>query len=56
MAKVKDVSLDFAFFTHLWQFYDENRGTIRRHYRELSKKYLDYNNPENAKSRHPARQ
>lgn len=39
---------EFAFFTHLWHFYNENRGTVRRHYRELSKKYLDYNDPENS--------
>lgn len=50
MAKAKDVSLDFAFFTHLWHFYDENRRSIRRAYKELTKKYLDYNDPANAKS------
>lgn len=48
MASRKSVSIDFAFFQQLWQFYDSNRGTIRRHYRELTRKYLDYNDPTNA--------
>jgi type III restriction enzyme len=48
MASRKSVSIDFAFFQQLWHFYDSNRGTIRRHYRELTRKYLDYNDPTNA--------
>lgn len=40
------VSLDFAFFQFLWQFYQSNRGTIRSHYKELTRKILDFNNPE----------
>jgi hypothetical protein len=39
-------SLDFAFFHFLWQFYQSNRGTIRTHYKELTRKFLDFNNPE----------
>jgi len=39
-------SLDFAFFHFLWQFYQSNRGTIRSHYKELTRKFLDFNNPE----------
>lgn len=39
-------SLDFAFFQFLWQFYKTNRGTIRTHYKELTRKYLDFNNPD----------
>jgi type III restriction enzyme len=39
-------SLDFAFFHFLWQFYQSNRGTIRAHYKELSRKFLDFNNPD----------
>ncbi|MCK6511917.1 DEAD/DEAH box helicase family protein [Myxococcota bacterium] len=39
-------SLDFAFFQALWFFYQDNRGTIRKHYKELTKKFLDFNNPE----------
>ncbi len=46
--KTQAASLDFAFFEQLWRFYQENRGTVRRHYRELTKKFLDFNNPENA--------
>lgn len=41
------LDLDFAFFTYLHQFYRTNRGDIRRHYKDLSKKFLDFNNPEN---------
>lgn len=36
-------ALDFAFFNFLWSFYDINRGAIRQNYRDLTKKYLDYN-------------
>ena len=39
-------SLDFAFFHFLWQFHQENRGVIRSHYKELTRKFLDFNNPE----------
>ncbi|MFO1413358.1 MAG: TnsA endonuclease N-terminal domain-containing protein [Burkholderiales bacterium] len=39
-------SLDFAFFHFVWQFYQSNRGTIRSHYKELTRKFLDFNNPE----------
>lgn len=45
-AKVASVSLDFAFFQFLWQFYQANRGAIRQHYKELTRKFLDFNNPE----------
>jgi type III restriction enzyme len=45
-AKVAGASLDFAFFQFLWQFYQANRGTIRQHYKELTRKFLDFNNPE----------
>lgn len=38
--------LDFAFFQFLWQFYQRNRGTIRSHYKELTRKFLDFNNPD----------
>jgi len=39
-------SLEFAFFRFLWQFYQDNRGAIRSHYKELTRKFLDFNNPE----------
>ena len=45
-AKAVSASLDFAFFQFLWQFYQSNRGTIRTHYKELTRKFLDFNNPE----------
>ena len=44
--KAVSASLDFAFFQSLWQFYQANRGTIRTHYKELTRKFLDFNNPE----------
>ena len=45
-ARTTSTSLDFAFFQFLWQFYQANRGTIRSHYKELTRKFLDFNNPE----------
>ncbi|MBI1926208.1 DEAD/DEAH box helicase family protein, partial [Candidatus Poribacteria bacterium] len=39
----KPIDLDFAFFTYLRIFYTEKRGAIRTHFRELSKKFLDFN-------------
>lgn len=50
MTKAKQtskVNLDFAFFNILWTFYDANRGQITKNYRELTKKFLDYNHPAN---------
>lgn len=46
MATAVSASLDFAFFQFLWQFYQSNRGTIRTHYKELTRKFLDFNNPD----------
>lgn len=45
-AKAVSASLDFAFFQFLWQFYQANRGAIRQNYKELTRKFLDFNNPE----------
>ncbi|MFM5070299.1 TnsA endonuclease N-terminal domain-containing protein [Aeromonas veronii] len=45
-SKVAGASLDFAFFHFLWQFHQANRGAIRTHYKELTRKFLDFNNPE----------
>ena len=39
-------NFDFTFFTYLHRFYTENRRRIRNHFRDLSKKFLDFNNPE----------
>jgi hypothetical protein len=51
MARAKrttqTVDLDFAFFNQLWDFYNANRGRIRTHYKGLSKKFLDFNDPSN---------
>lgn len=48
MAKRKKSAsiTDFTFFEVLWQFYSQNRGAVRQNYRDLTKKYLDFNNPE----------
>ncbi len=40
-------ALDFAFFNFLWAFYQSNRPAIRKNYKDLTKKYLDYNDPSN---------
>ena len=45
-ATRNQIDLDFTFFTYLHRFYTENRGRIRTHFRDLSKKFLDFNNPE----------
>lgn len=45
-ATAVSASLDFAFFQFLWEFYRGNRGTIRTHYKELTRKFLDFNNPD----------
>ncbi|KUR72643.1 type III restriction endonuclease [Novosphingobium fuchskuhlense] len=47
MAKgKKTIRQDFAFFQALLKFYTENRGTIRKRYKQLSKQVLDFNDPE----------
>ena len=43
--KRQQVDLDFAFFTYLHRFYAENRGRIRNRFRDISKKFLDCNDP-----------
>ena len=50
MAKRTNNGLDltFTFYENLRAFYLENRGRIRQNYRELSRKYIDFNDPENA--------
>lgn len=42
----KQVGMEFAFFEFLRSFYLENKGAIRNRYREITKKYLDYNDKE----------
>lgn len=46
VASASRASLDFAFFRFLWQFYQANRGAIRQNYKELTRKFLDFNHPE----------
>lgn len=41
------VDLDFAFFTELHTFYQQRRGLIRKNYKDLTKRFLDYNSPDN---------
>lgn len=46
MPKKSSASLgEYAFFQFLWRFYQDNQGAIRRSYRDLSKKFLDFNDP-----------
>ncbi len=42
----KTVRQDFAFFQALLNFYTDNKGTIRRRYKQLTKQFLDFNDPE----------
>ncbi len=42
------VALDFAFFEQLRHFHNANRAQIRKHYHELSRRFLDHNDPTNA--------
>jgi len=47
MAKgKKTIRQDFAFFQALLKFYADNRGPIRKRYKQLSKQVLDFNDPE----------
>jgi len=41
-----NAALEFAFFQFLLQFYRSNCGTIRSYYKELTRKFLDFNNPD----------
>lgn len=45
------INIDFAFFTYLRTFYTENSGRIRNHFRDLSKKFLDFNDPESGEGK-----
>lgn len=47
MAKKSAAVLaDVPFYDYLWQFYVQNRSKIRRVYTPLTRKYLDFNDPE----------
>ena len=47
----KEVGIEFAFFEFLRSFYVDNRGIIRNRYREITRKYLDYNDKEQSWNR-----
>lgn len=51
MSKVNksEVSL-FALYKELLSFYNANKGTIKRHYRDLTKKFLTYNDPDGGRA------
>ena len=46
MAKKNVQTSVFAFFDFLQQFYSKNKGRIRNRYKDLTKKFLDYNDRE----------
>lgn len=45
-SKTKDYSSSFPFFEALKEYYVENKGKIRRNYKDVTRKYLDYNDKE----------
>jgi len=49
MAK-QPFDLEVAFFRYLWAFYQDQKGSIKSHYHHLSKKFLDFNDPDNAEA------
>lgn len=44
------ISLDATFYRELRRYYTRNKGEIRRHYKQLSRVILDYNDPKNART------
>ncbi len=44
--KRKEINPGFPFYDYLRLYYNENRGNIRRSYKDLTKKFLDYNDKE----------
>lgn len=49
-ATASPISLDATFYRELRRFYTQNKGNIRRHYKQLSRVILDYNDPKNART------
>ncbi len=48
MAKAKKAETaaqDFPFYQYLHEFYEQNKGIIKRKYKKLSLKFLDHNDP-----------
>ena len=47
MAKKNAAALaDVPFYDYLWQFYVQNRKKVRSIYTPLTRKYLDFNDPD----------
>jgi type III restriction enzyme len=46
MAKKRKQQVDFPFYVYLNLFYKENQKAIRRSYNSLTKKFLDFNDPD----------
>lgn len=49
-AVASPISLDATFYRELRRFYTQNKGDIRKHYKQLSRIILDYNDPKNART------
>lgn len=45
VTKSVSADLDFAFYNQLQFFYQDQKGYIRTHFKDLSKKFLDFNEP-----------
>lgn len=41
----ENFDLNNAFYLHLFEFYKLHKGAIKKHYKKLSKVFLDYNDP-----------
>lgn len=50
IKKTAAMDLDWSFYLYLQQFYLDNKGKIRSYYKGATKKFLDYNDPENGKA------
>ena len=50
MASKPGIDLNFAFFSALLRFYQERKGAVRQNYKAMTKRFLDFNDPENTTS------
>ena len=46
MAKTQEMELEYAFFNILRDYYELNKGKVKRNYTDLSRKFLNYNDRE----------
>ena len=46
-SQSKSSASTLPFSTPSGQFYEDNRRAVRTHYRDLTKRFLDYNDPDN---------